>query len=495
MSVDSDKAAALQKAAVEALWRRANLRWMCHSTQLKILSAIKASNSKQFFALCSRRLGKSHLCTILAIEKCLQKPGARVLYIAPWGKDAAQIVTDILPTILATAPDDIKPVWHSQARELVFPNGSIIRLRGVNGESAAFLRGGSIDFCVVDELGIVDDAESVISSVLLPMAMTSGGTFLFASTPPMSTGHDSVAIFEKLAAQGATAVFTLKDAPHVTDAVKIEYLIEAGETPEHATACIKGDAVPKTTTARREYWASFCTDADSAVIPEFDAECERAIVKEWPRPPYFYSIVSMDPGFSDATGVLWAYTDFAQGKLIIEDEALILKGNTETIAKIIKSKEAALWPTPPLLRVSDVDLRLIADLSAQHGLTFAPTRKEDRAGAVNYMRLLVGSKRVIIHPRCQHLIRQMKNAVWNRKATDWARGRKEDLHFDLISALLYLTRNAPFTQNPYPSWWTGVGMPGGPPAGSWISPKRKQKQNEGLFIDTPLTRRLRKAGK
>lgn len=344
MSVDADKAAALQKTAIETLWRRGNLHWKLHSTQILIRKAIRESKQRIYYLSCSRRLGKSTLMLILAVEKCLQKPNARVIFLMPYAKDAATLAQDTLAEVMADCPEDLRPTWHGQTKEISFNNGALIRLRGVNGESAAFLRGGSADMVLLDECATMDNLEEILSSVVLPMTMTTNGTVILATTPADSPGHDSAALFEKLSARGATSVFTLKDAPHITDSVKMEYLTEAGETPEHAEACIKGDAVPKTTTAQREYYCLQVTDASSAVIPEFTRELEAEIVKEWTRPPYYYSLVSLDPGFQDMSAALFAYVDFAQGKLIVEDEFLLEKANTEDIAKAIKAKEHMLWP-------------------------------------------------------------------------------------------------------------------------------------------------------
>lgn len=495
MPIDTDKAVALQRAAVEALWRRGNLKWLLHSTQLLIRSTLEASPHQKFLICTSRRLGKTFLLLVMALEKCLQQPGARVLLTAPFAKDGQELAQDTLVTVLETCPEDLRPEWRTQAKELVFKNGSILRVKGLNNESAEFLRGGTYHLVLMDEVGSVDSLSTILASVITPTTLTTQGKIILATTPPTSLGHDSAAIYEQLAARGATAVFTLKDAPHVLDQVKISYLEEAGETPEVAEACIKGNAIPKTTTAQREYFAIWTTDSDSAVIPEFTRELEAEIVKEWQRPPYYYSLVSLDPGFQDMSAALFAYVDFAQGKLIVEDEFLIAKANTEDIAAAIQAKEKMLWANKPYLRVSDVDLRLQADLQAQHGLSFICTKKEDSQGAINFLRLLISSKRFIIHPRCVHLIRQLRNATFNRKGTDFARGRGLDSHYDLVASAKYLARNAPFHANPYPHNWTGVGMPGGPPAGSWISPKNRKKQNDGLFIDTPLTRRLKKAVK
>jgi hypothetical protein len=340
----------------------------------------------------------------------------------------------------------------------------------------------------------MDNLESILQSVCLPMTMTTGGTILLATTPAMSPGHDSQKQFEILAAKNALAVFTIKDAPHFTDAVKIEYLCIAGETREHAEACVRGNAIPKTTTAQREYYCLPSTDSESAIVPEF-IEAQGDIVREWPRPEYYNAIVALDPGFVDRTGILYGYWDFHANRLIVEDESLLSRANTTEIAAAIRAKEAALWSKQPMVRVSDVDLRLCADLANMHQLNFTTTSKSDSMGAINVMRTMVQNRQIFINPRCVNLVRQMRNAIWNRKVTDFAKGDKIDGHYDLLAALKYMVRNAPRFQNPFPAWWILPGQSGGPPAGSFISPKGRKKPNKGLFTDTPLAKRLNKKGK
>jgi hypothetical protein len=487
---------ALSERARVALWQRGNLRYQLHSTQLKILDALESNKSRKFYILCSRRLGKTYLLVNRAVQLCLRKAGSRVLYLAPYAKDAQEISTDTLAKVLEHCPDEMKPEWSEKTKELRFKNGSLIRVKGVNGEHAQFLRGGSADLIILDECGIMDDLEHVLQDVCMPMTLTTGGSILMATTPPRSPGHESARQYELLAAKGSTVTFTLRDAPHVTDDTKIEFLVEAGESEAHATACISSDAWPLTTTARREYFCEFVTDANSAVVPEFTNELAKKIVIDWPTPEYYDRYVSMDPGMRDRTGILFGYWDFANAKLVIQDEALLDQANTQDIANCIKTKEAALWGmAPPMLRVSDVDLRLVADLYQMHRLTFVSARKEDSLGAINLLRNMIQNN-IIISPRCVNLKRQLKNAVWNNKATDFDHGNKEDGHYDLVAALKYMCRSVVRDKNPYPAWYALPGGPGGPKGyvgHRWYAAHRKAKGN-GLFNDTPLARRLKKSG-
>lgn len=479
-----------------ALWRRGDLSYLLHATQQKMVAAMNANTkSRTFFVLCSRRLGKSYLMVVKAIEACLKTPGARVLYLAPFAKDANEIAVDLAGKILQEAPKECKPEYRGQTRELVFPNESLIRIKGVNGEHAQFLRGGAADLVILDECGIMDDLQHVLSDVVLPMTMTTNGKVILATTPSRSPAHEAFGIYERLAGQNATVKFTIRDAPHVDDITKAEYLVAAGESIDRVMDVLAGTKQPETTTAKREYFCEWVTDASSAVVPEFTKEKQVEIVKNVPQPPYFDAYVAMDPGFQDRTGILFGYWDFLGARLVIQDEILLHRANTQDIAQAIHEKEEKLWGTDrkPYMRVSDVDLRLISDLWNMHQLQFAPTRKEDSLGAINVLRNMVQTSQLVIYPHCVHLIRQLEHATWNRKATDFIRGGDVDGHFDLVAALKYMTRNINRQRNPYPNNYYVPGGAGGTPLNAYFSPKRQQankSQRMGLFSDTPFGRRL-----
>lgn len=486
----------LRRLVSAECWRKGRLDYKLHATQLKIKAAIDqavAARSQFFYILCSRRLGKSFMLVDRAFELASSKPNARVLYLAPYGKNASEIVADIVPQILADCPDDLKPKYNNTTHEYTFPNGSIIRLKGVNGEHAQFLRGGTYDLVILDECGTMDELKSVIFDVCLPTVLTTKGLILLATTPPVTPGHFSAEFFERLAGEGRSIKFTLRDAPHIPLEEKRRTLVELGEEPEKVDAILAGKADAETTTAQREYFCEFVTDSSSAVIPEF-SKVQKDVVAAVARPDFFDRYVFMDPGMKDRTGIIFAYWDFLAGKLVCEDELLLQRPNTLDIATAIKAKERELWGDAEVyLRVSDVDLRLIADLHALHGLQFQKARKEDSLGAVNLMRNMFVQRQIIINPRCENLIRQCRNAIWNKKATDFARPENEyaiDGHYDLVAALKYGCRSLNRTKNPYPGHYYAMGGKLGPQPGTWQSPKSRQKRSMGLYANTPIGRKL-----
>lgn len=490
--IDEEQRRAAYRRVVEPLWRRSSLQFLLDETQLKIRAAIRSSRSRKFYLLCSRRLGKSFTLVAEAFELCLRKAGARVLYLAPEGKDAAEIVTDIAESILASCPEDLRPAYNAQEKFYKFAhNGSIIRFKGVNGEKSDRLRGGAVDLVIVDEAGLMDDLAYTVSSVVLPMVMTTGGRVLFATTPPRTPSHDAALIYEELAGQAATVKFTIRDNVRISDEIKGEFLKEAGEKPEEIPGILVGTALAKTTTALREYFCEFITDANSKALPEWDDAAARESVRVVTAPAYFDAYVAIDPGFNDRAAFLYAFWDFRRAKLCIQRDRLLHQASTLMYADVLSADEGDLWPgRRPYKRVSDVDPRLMKDLWELHGLHVVATEKQDSLGALNLVRTMIQQREIEIDPRCENLIRQMHNATLNKKATDFER-TKEMGHFDLVAALKYLCRNIDRSHNPFPRDYREA------PKGMFISPKllaRMNNDNTGLGVtaDTPFSRRVAK---
>jgi hypothetical protein len=482
MSIADPEAAIL--AAKHELWRRGSLVWKLHQTQRKLYDA--ARGRRRFFALCSRRLGKSYWLVIEAFEYALKNPNARISYAAPTMKDATQIAGDLALEILEDCPDDVKPAFSVPDKEFRFHNGAVIRFSGVNAEHRENLRGRKAHVFILDEAGTMDELRYTLNSIVGPMTATTRGRILIASTPPRSPGHDMTSVAKDMQKRGELAQFTMLDAPHIDAQEKFEMLERCGENPERIPDILAGKSEPESTTALREYFCKLdITDSETAVVPEFNQKAQEEIVRVHERPPYFDAYVSIDPGFADSTGILFAYWDFAAQKLVIEGEALLKRASTDDIAQAIKTQEEELWgDKPPLLRISDIDLRLIADLYRNHGLVFRQANRQDSLGAIDLVRTMVRRRELIIAPGCTRVIRQLRNATWNRKASDFER-TQEDAHFDLLAALKYLCREVNRGKNPYPSWYHAPGF--GTNSGLGGKPKPKT-----VFSDTPLGRKLAK---
>lgn len=453
--------------AREMLWRRGILTFKLDVNQQELYRVYKDSNPKTKIVVwnCARGTGKSWALVAIAIEECLKNPKALVKYCCPKQKDAKEIVQPLFRDILEGCPEDIKPEYKTNEGAYIFPNGAKIQLSGLDGGRAESVRGGSAVLAIVDEAGAVlstrstsSDRDSgltyVIRSILLPAVTRTkeiNGKIILASTPPKKDTHPFVFFFRRAEINKAAVTRTIHANPRMTK-----------EMYETLAENMGGE---KSVDFRREYLCEIISSEDSQVVPEFTQELRDRIIKQWERPAFFKSYVSMDLGAKDLTVVLFAYYDFKNGKVIIEDE-LVMPGKftTKSLADSIKLKEFMLFThpiskefQPPFKRVSDNNLIVINDMYELHQLLFEPTKKDDKDAALNNMRIMLAADKIIINPRCEALIRHLRDATWakNRKTYDRS---ADNGHYDAVDALSYLIRNIDFNSNPYPA---GYGMPTG----------------------------------
>jgi hypothetical protein len=486
----------------EELWRRGELRWLLRPYQQEFYDHVWAFLRKdaatlsrlsgrpaeveawrKLFEDCHRRYGKSFVLFLIGIEVGLGKPcrnwpeRKRVIrFAAPTMLDLEEIYHPIAEDLFESCPDDIRPKWQqSRGRgHYAFPStGAQLHLFGVDAKHYRKGRGKRCHLGVVDEAGscepgCTDGIEHVVNSILLPQTLGIDGCIVIATTPAETPGHASSQLKAQCESTGAYFKRTLLDTAHYfgPDVVE-EYARENGGR--------------ETTKFRREYLCEWVVDEARAAVPEFNAH-EKGIVQKFAAEEWYLPLVAMDPGFEDWHAILFGYWNFTKATLDVMDEVFLRRTTTDPIAKAITAKEGEHWPWAPrelertkggtryavdpwrdqrrnVLRYSDTDLRLIADLSAEpptgHGIPFAPTQKDDKESQVNELRRFVAAERVRIHPRCHYLIQDLKTTIWNKQRTGWER-TADGHHGDGVDALLYMLRNAPRNVNPLPPQFATV---------------------------------------
>ena len=442
------------KQARALLWHKGILSWKLTSVQKELYSSYTDSSHKIIVWSCSRRLGKSFALCVIAIEQCIKKPNSVVKFVAPTAKQIKSIIKPLFRQLLIDCPKELQPKFKNNDNVFVFPNGSEIQMAGTDSGHAEALRGGNSNLCLVDEAGFCDDLNYIIQSILIPTTTITQGKIILSSTPPKSQDHEFTKYIEQAELNGNFIKKTIYDAlgpgSQITQA-GIDDIIRN----------IIGGA--QSNEFRREYLCEMIVDENHSVVPEFSEEKQKAIVRDWVRPPHYDIYISGDIGFKDLTVFLFAYHDFRNGKLVIEDE-LVMNGKkmtTDFLAKEIKRKETELYTNPqtleqkqPYLRVCDNNLIVINDLHRLHGLVFLPTAKDDSEAALNNMRILIAQERIIINPRCKTLVFHLRKATWNKSRKSYDRSADAG-HYDAIDALKYLVRNVQFNKNPFP---TNYGM-------------------------------------
>lgn len=476
----------------EELWRRGELSWLLRPYQHEFYEHVWAFLRKdaaklgghvtawrKLFEDCHRRYGKSFTLFLIGTEIGLGKEcrgwpkDKRVIrFAAPTMLDLEEIYHPIAEDLFEECPEDIRPVWRATRGRghYLFPStGSQLHLFGVDAKNYRKGRGKRLHLGVVDEAGSCEPGcsegiEHVVSSILMPQTLGLDGCVILATTPSETPGHPSAKLKADCEAVGAYFRRTILDTAHFFGPDVIdEYARDAGGR--------------ESTKFRREYLCEWVVEEARAAVPEWDASKGRC-VQEYQPPAYFLPLEAMDVGFEDWHAVLFGWWNFDTATLDVWDEAWLQRSTTDRIADEIKVREALHWPWAAkelertaggtawkhepwrpqrrnVLRYSDTDLRLIADLSQAHDLPFAPTQKDEKEAQVNELRRFVAAGRVRIHPRCSNLIRDLSTTVWNKARTEWER-TADGHHGDGVDALLYMLRNAPRNVNPYPPRYATV---------------------------------------
>lgn len=426
------------------LWNSGELRWLLHPGQESLYDSYFNCKEKIVTWNCSRRFGKSWTLCVLAIETCLKKPNSLVKYCCAKQVDAKNIIRPLIREIIQSCPDELKPDFKAYEKSYVFPNGSRIELSGLDAGKAESLRGGAAHLAIIDEAGLIDDLKYIIRSVILPTTTTTKGKIILASTPPKSADHPFIYFLNKSRAEGNLITKTVYDNPNIDSEELEKILDEYGGVDSNDF--------------KREFLCEIITDEERSVVPEFNKELRAKVIIPWKKPAFYDAYVSMDLGLKDLTVALFAYYDFLNDKVVIEDEFVIngQKFTTKALAEGIRIKESTSFSDAftgetkiPYMRVSDNNLIVIQDLYKLHGLLFFPTKKDDSDAALNNMRMMLAAERVIINPKCKNLIQHLETATWNKAKTSFDRS-SDSGHFDAVDALKYLIRNIQFTKNPYP---------------------------------------------
>ncbi len=443
----------IPKAVTDLAWSQGRLKYKLKPAQKQIYDDIQASNELIYVVNCSRRLGKTYVMGVIAIEAAIRHINFQVHFGAPYQNALRDFLLPIFRQILEDCPEEIRPTWKQLESKWVFPNGSYIKLCGANNGQFDNLRGNKSDLFILDEAAQIDKVDDVIHGVAMPQLLSSKNPnkkIILPSTPPTTPDHPFKRYAADAKAVGAYSHFTIYDAGYSEEEInKIAAKISGGK---------------ESTYFRREYMAEFVVEEELQIIPEWKQTTEN--VKEVAKDDYFqfYHLVEgLDIGYRDFTAFILGYHDFQKAQLVIEYEYALKENDftTEVLAKKIKELESEYTTVNKtrIRRISDNNnLNLVADLARLHKLPFAPITKnagsgENRKGKewmVSQARKWVNDGKLIIHPRCKMLIASLEFGIWKDGHSEFA--RSEELgHYDFIDALVYLIAGLmPSLQNSNP---------------------------------------------
>jgi hypothetical protein len=465
------------------MWRRGDLSYLLRK-QPCILSArnrFRKTKAKVTYWNIARQIGKSFGACTLGTERAITGVGKSVKFAAQDQKSGVGIAFGHMEKILQDCPVDMLPKFDRYQSEYYFPStGGRLKIAGGDTENMPRLRGQTADEWIVDEgAHIRGDLKKLIFSILNPQTNTTGGKGLVMTTPAESAGHYATELAHYCKSIGAYEEFTVWQNALMSDEEKETTLRLYGWCDACWDYERRGLVSPLNHTCstawQREYLCRFVTDQASAVVPEWTQEAERESVRESVRPMYFDAYTTLDGGFKDASAAVFALADHSTATLFIEDEWCQKGALGSDIAVAVAQKEQELWGNSPVLwtdekkryarcearlvRTMDVDPMLAAEFLRNHGQAWTAINKHDETGnfklaAVNQLNDFIKQRRLVIHPRCVNLIRQLHNATW-AASSDGSRKKtytrnSVDGHFDLVDALVYTLRVVDFTHNPNP---------------------------------------------
>ncbi len=466
----------LAKAKAEK-WYRNDLTYMLHSGQRVLDAHFKSCAGQLFVANISRQFGKSFWAVKTAIELAQAKPRARIKYATALETDLVEFIQPAFEKVIEDCPESIKPKYKVQGAKWVFPNGSEIKLVGLDKKPNG-LRGNSIDLIVIDEAGFVGNLDYIYSSVIIPATLHRPNCrILFISTPPSTPAHPFGEFIKRAELEGSYLKLDIYQNPRITEQDIERMAKECGGR--------------HTTTFRREFLCELVLDEDLALVPEWRDDFIEAPPEKDEYRVYYHRYDAMDMGRKDFTALLFGYYDFKRATLWIEDE-LKMNGpswTSKTLDIAVRAKELELWgpDIKPFRRVADNNNpHLIVDLASIYNLSFFETDKESLDAMVNEVRVMVGEGKIRIHPRCKLLIGCLKYGIWDKHRKEFARDKVYG-HYDHFAALVYLVRNLAKHSNPIPASHGFVNHK------SWMLPiKGKEKSHNARTLEQAFTPKKRK---
>lgn len=309
------------------------------------------------------------------------------------------------------------------------------------------LRGVWKDRVYLDEAGLIQNLRYLVESVLLYQFVGRKNPMLaIFSTLPKTTDHEFTSYFVPTAQRTKRYVEIPTTANPFWSERDDTLLLEAIGGGKDSISW------------RREALCEAVSDEEELIVPEFQRNIHNVVVDDWERPSHFHAHTCLDTGWNDWNAALFGYVDFNEQCLIVEDELVMRYQSTGTIARGIDQKERSLWYDAVLgvwsngskpTRMGDLTEQALEDMRTDHKVPVNAVEKYDRDAAIANLRTSIQHGKVKIHRRCEQLIYQLKNGIWNQARTQFERSTRLG-HCDALAALVYLHRMANWLRNPFP---------------------------------------------
>jgi hypothetical protein len=286
-------------------------------------------------------------------------------------------------------------------------------------------RGGSLVYLHCSEMAFwkMDLGMSVPDcwqGVLAPMINEIEGYALLESTPNGSNGWRDLWDNAKF--------FGFK-----TFKLSLGQMVELGLVPEETYQRIKSEMHPLMFDQEYELdWVTF----QGLVYNEFDEHTHVADIA--PPEDWQACALAIDWGFDpSATCILMAYQK--DGVICVFDEIYALRQRLEETQQSIEARQL-MWRIARFAAVGDHEEDRNEELT-RGGIPVTKADKVNVLGNRLQIKTRLYQKKILIHPRCQYLIKDLKSATWHeKKEGDLDYSKCSWGHYDAEAALRYLIR-------------------------------------------------------
>lgn len=414
-------------------------------------------------ALCSRKIGKTWWATYVANKVGRGKRNAIIRFAFPTKEQGKTIIVPLFEEFQETCPPDLRWV-NREAQDgcwyLPHTNARLYLAGSDTADQIDRLRGPRSDVTLLDEFTFFHcHLRRLITGVLMPQLLSSGGNMLCTGTPPESLDHESVQYIEGARKQKRLIVKTIFDNPRLTrDDLRL-ICAEAhpeGTNDEEIEAILDGK-VKGSPEWRREFKCEMVSDDESRVTPEFDDKKHVGRIEE---PRYCTRYVFIDPGYAkDFFAATFCILDFAAQRLGVLREYVSRKKPTDEIhAELIEIEKELGWHEnrvdgPPSIRrlMENSNPQQRRDFAAKGYATGLVPKSPGKGVLVVPLKNALHAGRVVVDPRCENLIAQLLHGIWtDTTKADFKRGDKQG-HLDLLDALATGIRMVDWKKNPAPA--------------------------------------------
>jgi hypothetical protein len=378
-------------------------------------------------ASCSRRAGKSFSLAYEFFDAAFTYPHSTSVYITKTrelGKDIMWPAFQVLAELI-----EVELNFHRNTGDVYFPNGSSVKIRGVDDErQMEKLRGPKYPVVAIDEAQAFPRyLKTLIEDVAEPATLDYQGKILITGTPNAACRGVFYDIVHDQNEMHGWSVhgWTLRDNPHLPD---VEEWLAQKRRQKRWT--------PQTPTYLREYCGKWVRDSDGLV---YALSHEFVLEKELPRGEDWVYVLGVDIGWRDPTAfVVVAYSELRGQAYVVHCE----KHQELSHARIAVTAQELYEDYDIDVIVVDAAEPAVIDLmSEKYGMPAIPAKKREKVAYIDMLNTDLRTGQLKILENCYELIDEMELLQWDEKSIDYGKP-KEDKRFanHATDAMLYAWR-------------------------------------------------------